>query len=220
MWWLAPSESGVPITLYTVSCSSSDGGTYVRRQHTSTVLTLNSLTPRKTYRCSVSATNVLGDGPAATSLPFIPVGLPSAPTFAGGQGLTLDTVTVLGSPKTINKGLGTLVWTAGDDDGGRPIEGYKVKCDVVGVGFGRSNDLALTSGYTCVGSVCTSQIAQWGDLLACNSGTILALCVLPAPWYTCTVAAVTVLGVGPASLPSTQQMLEVECQGGINALCS
>ena len=59
-----PSQQNGVITSYVLNCSS--GGNNVNRTRTSsTSLTITGLKPITNYTCSVSASTIVGDGPAA-----------------------------------------------------------------------------------------------------------------------------------------------------------
>jgi streptogramin lyase len=67
----APNNNGSPITGYTATCASSNGGVTKSKTGTATSLTVTGLTAGKSYVCAVSATNSRGTGPS--SFPSDPV---------------------------------------------------------------------------------------------------------------------------------------------------
>ena len=74
----ANGDGGDAITDYTVTCTSSDGGTTRSNDDTSSPITVGSLTNSKTYTCAVVATNAIGDSAASTaSAPFVAATVPS-----------------------------------------------------------------------------------------------------------------------------------------------
>ncbi len=61
----APSGNGAPITSFTVTCTSSNGGATKSKVGTASPITVTGATPAKLYRCTVKATNSRGTGPAS-----------------------------------------------------------------------------------------------------------------------------------------------------------
>src|SRR5207245_255539 len=78
--FVAPANGGSLITGYSVSCTSSDGGTAGSNTGGGSPIVGSTLTNGKTYTCTVLATNAVGDGNASTaSASTIPATTPSAP---------------------------------------------------------------------------------------------------------------------------------------------
>ena len=72
-------DGGAPIVLYTVNCSSNDGGAPANAGGIAIPITVNGLTNSHTYTCNATATNSAGPGsPSADSAPFS-VGPPPPP---------------------------------------------------------------------------------------------------------------------------------------------
>jgi hypothetical protein len=69
----APMNNGAPITSYSVTCASSNGGVTRTKTGAASPITVTTLSPGKTYVCRVSATNSRGTGPLSD---------PSAPVIA------------------------------------------------------------------------------------------------------------------------------------------
>jgi hypothetical protein len=63
----APNDDGAAITSYAVTCTSSNGGTTKTASGGASPITVTGLTPAKTYRCVVKATNSRGTGPASAA---------------------------------------------------------------------------------------------------------------------------------------------------------
>ncbi|HTK17639.1 MAG TPA: fibronectin type III domain-containing protein [Acidimicrobiia bacterium] len=59
----APMSNGAPITSYSVTCASSNGGVTKNKTGTASPITVTGLTAGKSYVCRVSATNSRGTGP-------------------------------------------------------------------------------------------------------------------------------------------------------------
>jgi hypothetical protein len=129
--WSAPFNGGSPITGYLVSASPSDGSASVAGNQLSA--TVQGLTNGTSYTFIVTATNVLGSGPAsAPSNPVVPATRPGAPT---------NVVAVGGDARA------TVSWRAPASDGGAPITGYSVTSNPDGVttqtsGSGRNTVVA------------------------------------------------------------------------------
>jgi hypothetical protein len=59
----APSGNGAPITKFTATCSSTNGGVTKSKSGSKSPITVSGLSAGKTYRCRVTATNSRGTGP-------------------------------------------------------------------------------------------------------------------------------------------------------------
>ena len=78
--FVAPADGGSPITSYSATCTSSDGGATGTATGTTSPLLVNLLTNGNTYTCTVFATNANGDGlPSAPSVTAVPNAVPGAP---------------------------------------------------------------------------------------------------------------------------------------------
>jgi hypothetical protein len=76
----APADNGNPITEYTATCVSSDGGAPGARSGAGSPITVIGLSEARTYTCSVTATSAVGTGPPSPpSVPAIPTTPPAAP---------------------------------------------------------------------------------------------------------------------------------------------
>jgi len=82
--FVAPgSNGGAPITGYTATCVSSDGGVSGTGSGASSPISVSSLTAQKTYSCTVSATNGAGTGPNSSSCStFLVLAPPVIPTLS------------------------------------------------------------------------------------------------------------------------------------------
>jgi hypothetical protein len=67
----APMSNGAPITSYSVTCTSTNGGVTKSSTGSASPITVTGLSITKTYRCQVSATNSRGTGPL--SRPSAPI---------------------------------------------------------------------------------------------------------------------------------------------------
>lgn len=77
------SDGGAPISVYSATCTSSDGGVTGSGSGTSSPISVTGLTNGKTYTCTVKATNSVGDSTASSaSATFAPSAPPPTPTPA------------------------------------------------------------------------------------------------------------------------------------------
>jgi len=172
-------DGGDPISAYTVTCASSDGGTTQSNTDTASPMTVSSLTNGNTYSCTVVATNSIG--PSAASDPsddFVAITVPDAPTITG---------------LTRGSNSATIAFSA-NADGGDGIVFYKVTCTSSTGGTthsktGVSSPLTVTSlsngrTYTCT-VVATNSIGDSAASVAWSS--FVAGTNPPAP----TISAVT-----------------------------
>jgi hypothetical protein len=65
--WTTPANNGASITLYTVTCKSSNGGVTRTKSGKSSPMTIGALTVGKSYTCRVTATNSRGTGPSSAT---------------------------------------------------------------------------------------------------------------------------------------------------------
>ncbi len=78
-----PDDNGSAITSYNASCTSSNGGVTRTQSGSASPLTVSSISTGKSYRCTVSASNGVGTGPASQpSAAVVGAALPGAPTIA------------------------------------------------------------------------------------------------------------------------------------------
>ena len=109
-------NGGSPITSYSVSCVSTNGGVAGTRTGTASPIKVINLSGSKSYRCRVRATNAVGTGPysayGATQWPCRPPAVPAAPTVDGFDPL----------------GGAMSVAFASNGNGGSPITSYSVQC--------------------------------------------------------------------------------------------
>jgi streptogramin lyase len=142
--YTAPPENAAPIDHYNGSCESSDGGASGQATATASPLTITGLTDGSTYTCSVTATNAIGTGSAATSGPFEDGDLPDAPTIGSA---------------TRGDGSAVVSFVAGASNG-HPILDFTASCASSNGGSSRSatassgpitvTALSIGKAYTCV----------------------------------------------------------------------
>ncbi|MFM8236407.1 MAG: fibronectin type III domain-containing protein [Actinomycetota bacterium] len=112
-------DGGDPITGYTATCDSSDGGASGSNSGSSPI-SVSGLTNGKTYTCTVVATNGIGDSAASTpSGSFVPATVPDPPT---------------GVSATRGNASADVSFSAPLDDGGEAITGYTATCSSNDVG--------------------------------------------------------------------------------------
>ena len=110
-------SGGAHVTGYLAMCTSSDGGRRNRQQNSITPITVNHLSPGKTYTCVVASRNPAGFGAF------------SAPSNAV---VTLGDHTVPGAPTVTSVTAGarriTVAFKKPVNDGGKTITSYRVTC--------------------------------------------------------------------------------------------
>jgi predicted phage tail protein len=108
-----PADNGSPpISSYSVSCTSSDGGGSASASGASSPVIVSGLTNVRTYTCAATATNDIGTGlPSAASNAVVPEAVPTAPTLLAA---------VAGNAKA------TLNWTTPSNSASAGITGYVV----------------------------------------------------------------------------------------------
>jgi hypothetical protein len=108
-------NGGAKITGYRARCTSSDGGRTASHAASKSPIFVASLTPHKTYTCTVKARNRVGYGPASDpSNAFKPrADVPGAPTE----------VTATAGVRSVK-----VAFTKPADSGGSPIVNYRVRC--------------------------------------------------------------------------------------------
>ena len=140
----APFDGGNPITSYTATCTSSNGGTSGTNTGGGSPITVSGLDDAKTYTCTVFATNGNGDGPAspasATAVPHRAPDAPAKPTVAPANAQVVVTFVA-------------------PFNGGSPITSYTANCTssnggVAGSNTGTSSPITVTGltdfkSYTC-----------------------------------------------------------------------
>jgi hypothetical protein len=112
-------DGGSSITNYTATCTSTNGGTARTASHATSPVPVLSLSPGKTYTCSVKATNAVGTSLASAPSNAVTVAqVPAAPTSAH----------VVSGSTTTTTGPVTVTFTAPTSDGGSAITSYTATC--------------------------------------------------------------------------------------------
>jgi len=130
-WSVPPLTGGLPITGYRVT--SSPGGNICTTTGT-TSCTVAGLTNGTAYTFTVTATNVLGTGPASAPSP------PATPSTVPG-------VPAIGTA-TAGNGSATVTFTAPASNGGTPITGYTVTSSPGGITATCASSPCTVSGLT------------------------------------------------------------------------
>ncbi len=193
--FVAPANGGNPITGYTATCTSSDGGAAGTNTGASSPISVQSLTKSKTYTCTVHATNVVGD--SAESVPsnatVVPATIPDPPA----------------KPVTTSGNGQISVAFVAPDNGGAAITGYSANCNssdggVPGSLSGGSSPIVVTGldngkTYTC--TVLATNSVGSGDASVASDATVPA--TVPgtpaAPTLTHGNASISVAFVAPGS---------------------
>jgi hypothetical protein len=139
-------NGGAKITSYRAKCTSSNGGATRAHEGSKSPIYVAGLTAAKTYTCTVSARNKVGQGPASAPSDAFVV-LPSAP---GAPTITSATA----GHRSVK-----ITFTKPADNGGAKIVDYRAKCTSSDGGAKGSRGTSkspvvvngLTSGktYTC-----------------------------------------------------------------------
>ena len=119
-------NNGRPITGYTATCTSSDGGAPASQTGTASPITVSPLTNGKTYTCRVSARNSIGPGGPSVASKAIVVGTPGAPTL----------LAVASGPAPVATGTVKVSFHAGADNAS-PVTSYRAICRPVTTGITR-----------------------------------------------------------------------------------
>ena len=104
------SDNGATFTQFSATCTSTNGGVTRAGTHsgaTAAAITVNRVTTKKTYRCTVAATNTVGTGSASVASAPVIVGSPAPPTK----------VKVVSASTTTATGSLTLSFTLGANNG-------------------------------------------------------------------------------------------------------
>ena len=164
----APADHGAPITGYTASCTSSDGGAPGTHTGTAGPISVTGLTNGKTYTCIVTATNAAGTSPpSAASNAVVPATAPGAPTI--GTAVHGNTsIAVAFTPPTNNGGSAVTGYTATctSSDGGTP-----------GTHTGTTSPItvgSLTNGKTYTCTVTAQNTAGTGAPSAASNAVVPA----------------------------------------------
>ena len=162
--FLAPANNGAVITGYSVTCTSSNGGTTQSNTGASSPIVVSSLTNAKSYACYMTATNAIGTSLNGASSVFVAAAVPDAPTV----------VTV-----TATKGTATVRFTAPAANGAA-ITKYTATCTSSDGGLTKSGiytrspvtvlQLTLTKTYTCTVTA-TNAIGTGAAAIASNTFT-------------------------------------------------
>ena len=168
-------DGGDPITSYTATCASSNGGGPGVASAAASPIVVGSLTNGRTYTCAVTATNGIGtSAPSTASNAVIPATVPGAPTIGTA---------------TAGQYSAAVTFTAPAATGGLPITGYTATCissngGAIGSVSGGSSPITVTGltnskTYTC--SVTASNAVGTGTASGASSAVTLPTTVPDAP---------------------------------------
>lgn len=156
--WAPPaSDGGAPVYQYTVTASSALSGLAGLEAAPSCTTDGNSnscvvtgLTNGMPYVFAVVATNVAGDGPAATSIPVIPAGRPSTPT--GLKAVAGNTTVKVSWQASNGNGFPVVRYTVTASPGGRSCVTASLSCTVTGL----TDGVLYTFSVTATNFIATS----------------------------------------------------------------
>ena len=186
----APASSGGPaITSYTATC-----GAFTATGATAP-LTVTGLTNGVTYSCSVTATNVIGTGPASATANVTPATVPDAPILVGPVPGNAQ-ATVLFAPPAF--------------DGGSPITSFTATCGAFSASAAASPIVVggLTNGTTYSCSVVAINAVGTSVASASMNVTPVAPIVLTAP------GAPTLVSVAPGNAQAIVTFTPPASNGG------
>jgi titin len=162
-----PNSGGDPVSTFTITCTSTNGGITKSNTGIGSPITVSSLSNLKTYRCAGVATNDIADSPSSTaSAAFVAATLPGAPTIT-----------------TVTRGSNTAVvaFTA-PSNGGSAIKSYRVTCPSSDGGTTRTATAAsspitvttLTNAKTYTCTVTATNAVGTGNASAASSAFVAA----------------------------------------------
>ena len=215
------SNGGNPITSYTASCVSTDGGVTKNKTGPASPLLVTDLTNGKHYHCRVRATNVIGPGPFS----------------AYGATVLVVVTTVPGAPAVTSStpvaGAVNVAFNPPASNGGSPITSYTAQClstngglNVAKVGLGSPLQVAnLSAGKSYHCRVRATNAVGPGPYGAFGATVVIPAAVVPgSPAVTASTpaaGAVTVAFTAPANnggSPITSYTVQcLSTDGGVNA---
>jgi Fibronectin type III domain len=137
-------DGGDAITGYTVTCTSSNGGTTRGNTDVGSPIVVSLLSIAKSYTCGVTATNAIGTGArSAASSAFVAATAPSAPTVTAITRGNNSASVAFTTPASNGSGITKYTATCTSSDGGTTRTGTNNRSPL--------NVLGLTIGktYTC-----------------------------------------------------------------------
>lgn len=105
------SDGGAAITAYTAQCS--DGASTFSASGPAAPLLVGGLVNGTAYSCTVTASNIHGQGPASAAVNAVPLAVPGAPTAVSA---------------VPHDGRVAMHFAAPASDGGSPVTGYVARC--------------------------------------------------------------------------------------------
>jgi len=149
--FVAPVANGAPITSYTATCSSSDGGVTAVMSGPASPINVTGLSDGNTYTCDVSATNSAGTGSISDeSASAVAAGVPAAAPQATVVGGPARVVVSFGLPAANGSTVTSTTATCTSSNGGVTRSAVTQPQDV-GQTFSPIVVAGLTNGktYTC-----------------------------------------------------------------------
>jgi hypothetical protein len=185
------SDGGAQIIGYRVRCVSSNGGATGSQTVKGSPSTVRGLGANKTYVCSVTAYNSVGNGPASPSHPIVAFPrVPGPPTVTSATAVGLRSITV--------------AFKAPTDTGRAPIKNYRASCK--SSNGGKSNTRLLAHSPISVNSLtadktytCTVAAANNVGLGRSSAPSAEAVAFPTVPGKA-TITAVKAVGLGSVAI--------------------
>ena len=186
------SDGGAPIIGYRVRCTSSNGGATGAQSVKGSPSTVRSLGANKTYRCTVTANNSAGVGPAsAPSAPAVAYPrVPGPPTITSAVAVGLRSI--------------TIGFKAPTDNGRAAVKNYRASCRSTNGGATNTRlsahspisvgSLTADKTYTC--TVAAANNVGLGHASAPSAAVVAFPTVPGAP----TITAVKPIGLGAVAI--------------------
>jgi titin len=143
----APANNGDPITGYTATCASTNGGLTGTASGSSSPLVVSSLTNAKTYSCTVRAANTMGDSASSAASAFVAAAAPDAPTITSVSAAKGTATIVFTVPNANGAAITRYTATCTSSDGGTTRTGTNTRSplSVTGLTIGKTYTCQLTA---------------------------------------------------------------------------
>jgi hypothetical protein len=172
----APSNNGTPITSYTATCTSANGGAPAAQSGAISPITVAGVTNASIYTCTVAATSATGTGASSPpSVTVIPTAVPARPTLRAAEPRDGAAIVVFTPARAPGAVIGGFVASCISSNGGAPglisgpasplivpglSNGKIYKCSVLARNTVGVSDASVSSTAFIVGTPGTPGIAH------------------------------------------------------------